>query len=211
MKQFQKYGVAAAVASVATGVVATEVSKKEAGDLAIVPYYTVLDGKNTGIHIINTTAATQVVKVRLRRGADSADALDFNLIMSPYDEWTANLGANPNGPGVQVSTTTPPVPPLSSRTTARLRPCQPLLPRALKRVTWKSSVWVNPLILSIWKMLQAGHTVRLRGTNSTRCRPMPFTTRVFPSTAISCVSISTAFTMALQSVTTKCVAYTMAT
>jgi len=104
MKQFQKYGVAAAVASVATGVVATEVSKKEAGDLAIVPYYTVLDGKNTGIHIINTTAATQVVKVRLRRGADSADALDFNLIMSPYDEWTANLGANPNGPGVQVST-----------------------------------------------------------------------------------------------------------
>jgi hypothetical protein len=104
MKQFQKYGVAAAVASVATGVVATEVSKKEAGDLAIVPYYTVLDGKNTGIHIINTTAKTQVVKVRLRRGADSADALDFNLIMSPYDEWTANLGPNPDGPGVQVST-----------------------------------------------------------------------------------------------------------
>ena len=103
MKQFQKYGVAAAVASVATGVVATEVSKNEAGDLAIVPYYTVLDGKNTGLHIINTTDSTQVVKVRLRRGADSKDALDFNLVMSPYDEWTANIGAG-GDTGVQVTT-----------------------------------------------------------------------------------------------------------
>ena len=103
MKQFQKYGVAAAVASVATGVVATEVSKNEAGDLAIIPYYTVLDGKNTGMHIINTTSSTQVVKVRLRRGADSKDALDFNLVMSPYDEWTANIGAGGEY-GVRVST-----------------------------------------------------------------------------------------------------------
>ena len=104
MKQFQKYGVAAAVASVATGVIAQEVSQKEAGDLAIIPYYTVLDGKNTGMHIINTTDSTQVVKVRLRRGADSKDALDFNLVMSPRDEWTANIGANPNGDGVVVTT-----------------------------------------------------------------------------------------------------------
>ena len=91
MKQFQKYGVAAAVASIATGALATSVSKNEAGDLAIVPYYTVLDGTNTGMHIINTTDSTQVVKVRLRRGTDSKDALDFNLVMSPRDEWTANI------------------------------------------------------------------------------------------------------------------------
>ena len=111
MKQFQKYGVAAAVASVATGVVATEVSKNEAGDLAIIPYYTVLDGKNTGMHIINTTSSTQVVKVRLRRGADSKDALDFNLVMSPYDEWTANIGAGgPNGVRVTTNDTTCTVP-----------------------------------------------------------------------------------------------------
>ena len=36
----------------------------ETGDLAIIPYYTVLDGVNTGMHIINTTDNTQVVKVR---------------------------------------------------------------------------------------------------------------------------------------------------
>ena len=93
MKQFQKIGVAAAVASVAAGAVA-QVSRTETGDLAIVPYYTVKDGINTGLHIINTTNSTQVVKVRLRRGTDSKDALDFNLVMSPYDEWTANIGAS---------------------------------------------------------------------------------------------------------------------
>ena len=103
MKQFQKIGVAAAVASVAAGAVATEVSRSETGDLAIVPYYTVLDGMNTGIHVINTTDATQVVKVRLRRGTDSKDAMDFNLVMSPYDEWTANIGAGGEN-GVLITT-----------------------------------------------------------------------------------------------------------
>jgi len=106
MKQFQQYGLAAAVASIAAGSVAvnaTEVSNKEVGDLALIPYYTVLDGKNTGMHIINTTESTQVVKVRLRRGADSKDALDFNLVMSPLDEWTANIGAG-GSTGVKVTT-----------------------------------------------------------------------------------------------------------
>jgi hypothetical protein len=103
MKQFQKYGVAAAVASVAAGAVAQEVSNVESGDLAIIPYYSVLDGKNTGMHIINTTDSTQVIKVRLRRGADSKDALDFNVVMSPRDEWTANIGAG-GDTGVQVTT-----------------------------------------------------------------------------------------------------------
>ncbi len=103
MKQFQKYGVAAAVATVASGAAAQMMSPNETGDMAIVPYYTVNDGKNTGIHIINTTASTQVVKVRLRRGSDSKDALDFNLVMSPYDEWTANIGAG-GANGVVVNT-----------------------------------------------------------------------------------------------------------
>jgi len=102
MKQFQKYGIAAAVASVAAGAVA-EMSTTETGDLAIIPYYTVLDGKNTGMHIINTSDSTQVVKVRLRRGSDSKDALDFNLVMSPRDEWTANIGAG-GSTGVRVTT-----------------------------------------------------------------------------------------------------------
>jgi len=111
MKQFQKIGVAAAVASVAAGALATDVSRTESGDLAIVPYYSVKDGLNTGLHVINTTGSTQVVKVRLRRGTDSKDALDFNLVMSPYDEWTANIGAGgPNGVRLTTSDTTCTVP-----------------------------------------------------------------------------------------------------
>jgi len=111
MKQFQKFGVAAAVATVAAGTVAQDVSRSETGDLAIIPYYTVLDGTNTGMHIINTTESTQVVKVRLRRGTDSKDALDFNLVMSPRDEWTANIGAGgANGVLVTTNDTTCTVP-----------------------------------------------------------------------------------------------------
>jgi hypothetical protein len=105
MKQFQKIGVAAAVASVAAGAVAQQVSRTETGDLAIVPYYTVKDGVNTGLHIINTTNSTQVVKVRLRRGTDSKDALDFNLVMSPRDEWTANIGGTGNADSPVLVTT----------------------------------------------------------------------------------------------------------
>jgi hypothetical protein len=111
MKQFQKFGVAVAVATVAAGTVAQTVSRSETGDLAIIPYYTVKDGVNTGMHIINTTESTQVVKVRLRRGTDSKDALDFNLVMSPRDEWTANIGAGgANGVLVTTNDTTCTVP-----------------------------------------------------------------------------------------------------
>lgn len=102
MKQFQKYGVAAAVASVAaSGMVQANLT--ESGDAAIVPYYTVNNGFNTGVHIINTSDSTQVVKVRLRRGADSKDALDFNVIMSPRDEWTGSVQAG-GDTGVQMVT-----------------------------------------------------------------------------------------------------------
>jgi len=107
MKQFQKVGLAAAVATVAAGAIAqpeSSVSRTESGDLAIIPYYTVKDGTNTGMHIINTTGSTQVVKVRLRRGTDSKDALDFNLVMSPQDEWTANIGPSGGSSGVVVTT-----------------------------------------------------------------------------------------------------------
>ena len=117
MKQFQKVGLAAAVATVAASSVAqvvgpdSAVSRTETGDLAIIPYYTVLDGTNTGMHIINTTDSTQVVKVRLRRGTDSKDALDFNLVMSPRDEWTANIGpGGANGVLVTTNDTTCTVP-----------------------------------------------------------------------------------------------------
>ena len=74
------------------------------GDLAIIPYYTVQDDWQTGIHITNATEFTQVLKFRMRRGSDSADALDFNIILSPLDVWVANIQSN-NAGDIVVSTT----------------------------------------------------------------------------------------------------------
>ena len=87
------------------------ISRSETGDLAIIPYYTVMDGVNYRYAHYQHHKSTQVVKVRLRRGTDSKDALDFNLVMSPRDEWTANIGAGgANGVLVTTNDTTCTVP-----------------------------------------------------------------------------------------------------
>ena len=106
---FKQLGLAAAVAAASAGYAgiansAAEVSGNGLGDMAIVPYYTVKGDFVTGVHIINTSAKTQVVKLRLRRATDSMDALDFNLIMSPHDEWTGFLKNDEDGGQITFNT-----------------------------------------------------------------------------------------------------------
>jgi len=98
MKQFLKKPLGLAVAAtLAMGGMAAFTSANAAtnanalGDLAIVPYYTVKNNFITGVQVINTTNATQVVKMRLRRDNDSADILDFNVIMSPFDHFSGYI------------------------------------------------------------------------------------------------------------------------
>ena len=69
----------------------------ERGDLALAPYYTVLDEWVTGLHIVNTSERTQVVKVRFRRATDGMDALDFNLVLSPHDVYAGFLSRDARG------------------------------------------------------------------------------------------------------------------
>ena len=69
----------------------------ERGDLVLVPYYTVRDEWVTGLHIVNTSARTQVVKVRFRRATDAMDALDFNLVLSPHDVYAGFLSRDARG------------------------------------------------------------------------------------------------------------------
>jgi len=91
---FKPLGLAAAVAAVSAGYAGSTMGLPTAtntGDVAIVPYYTVENGFNSGVHIINTTNAAQVVKLRLRRGSDSQDSLDFNIVLSPQDEWVGSI------------------------------------------------------------------------------------------------------------------------
>ena len=110
MQNFKKYGVAAAVAAVSTSAFAQVVSTTDRGDAAIIPYYTAEGGRITGIHVVNTTGSTQAVKMRLRRGSDSADAMDFNIVMSPYDEWTGYVAKDDDGVYVGTSDKTCTVP-----------------------------------------------------------------------------------------------------
>ena len=69
----------------------------ERGDLALAPYYTVRDQWVTGLHIVNTSDRTQVVKVRFRRATDAMGALDFNLVMAPRDVYAGFLSREVNG------------------------------------------------------------------------------------------------------------------
>jgi hypothetical protein len=98
---FKPLGVAAAVTAASLGYVnvanAQTVANNALGDLALVPYYTVNGEWITGIHIVNTSDRTQVVKFRFRRAADSLDALDFNVIMSPQDVYAGFLSDDANG------------------------------------------------------------------------------------------------------------------
>jgi len=95
---FKPLGLVAAVAAASAGyagvvnAAATVASETELGDLAIVPYYTVMDGYSTGVNIINTSDDTQVLKFRFRRAVDSMDALDFNVVLSPRDMYTGFIG-----------------------------------------------------------------------------------------------------------------------
>lgn len=80
--------VAIAMGSMAVSSVSAVPSMDNLGDLAFVPYYTTNAGFVSGIHITNTTAQTQIVKVRYKLAKNSADGMDFNVLMSPYDEFT---------------------------------------------------------------------------------------------------------------------------
>jgi hypothetical protein len=94
---FKPLGIAAAVAVASAGYAnvasaqAPVVANNALGDLALVPYYTVADDWITGIHIVNTSDSTQVVKFRFRRASDSMDALDFNVVLSPQDVYAGTL------------------------------------------------------------------------------------------------------------------------
>lgn len=135
--KFKPLGLAAAVAAVTASYAGTvsaqtedpRVSAGRVGDLAIIPYYTVQEGWVTGVHVINTSTLTQVVKMRLRRGSDSADSLDFNLILSPRDEWTGfvSLEGEEIVFATQDTSCTSPLPPAASDGTKRF--VMPTLPQ----------------------------------------------------------------------------------
>jgi hypothetical protein len=61
------------------------------GQVLIYPYYTVNDGNDTLLSVVNTSDDAKAVKVRFKEGYNSREVLDFNLYMSAYDVWAAAI------------------------------------------------------------------------------------------------------------------------
>ncbi len=76
---------------------AVNVNSDGTGQVLLYPVYTAESGNFTAIAVTNTTDQYKAVKVRFLEGMNSKEVLDFNLYLSPYDVWTANVVKTPNG------------------------------------------------------------------------------------------------------------------
>lgn len=92
----------AGVAGIANMAGAVNLSTDGTGSVLIYPYYTVNSNNVTLLSVVNTTGEGKAVKVRFLEALNSREVLDFNLYMSPYDVWTAEV--DPVGAGAGVTT-----------------------------------------------------------------------------------------------------------
>lgn len=86
---------AAGMTSVATAQM--YLNSEGTGEALIFPFYSVQSGNDTYIHIVNTTAQTKAVKVRMIESVDSLETLDFNLYMSPQDHFSFAITVDGEG------------------------------------------------------------------------------------------------------------------
>lgn len=63
------------------------------GQVLIYPYYTVNNGQQTILSVVNTTDIGKAVKVRFLEGYNSREVRDFNVFLSPHDVWVAAITA----------------------------------------------------------------------------------------------------------------------
>ena len=105
MKQLALVGVALGGLSLAPTAGAVSVSANNLGQALIFPYYTVRSGWTTLLGVVNTSNQVVAVKVRFREAYNSRDVFDFNLILSPLDEWTAWVTDSANGPVIHTEDT----------------------------------------------------------------------------------------------------------
>jgi len=96
----------AGVAGIANMASAVNLNPDGLGQVLLYPYYTVNSGQQTLLSVVNTTNIGKAVKVRFLEGYNSREVLDFNLFLSPYDVWTANVfslsdaGVSGSGAGI---------------------------------------------------------------------------------------------------------------
>ncbi|TLY51503.1 MAG: hypothetical protein E6K53_07085 [Gammaproteobacteria bacterium] len=90
----------AGVAGISNMASAVYLNNDGLGQVLIYPYYTVNGGNSTAITVVNTTGTAKAVKVRFLEAYDSREVLDFNLYLSHFDYWTAQVVPVGGGAGV---------------------------------------------------------------------------------------------------------------
>jgi hypothetical protein len=100
----------AGVAGLAGMANAVNVNPDGLGQVLLYPYYTVNGGNATLLSVVNTTNQGKAVKVRFLEALNSAEVLDFNLYLSPFDVWTASISTTAAGATLRTSDTSCTVP-----------------------------------------------------------------------------------------------------
>lgn len=76
---------------------AVSVNPQGLGEVLLYSLYTAEEGNITNINITNTTNVAKAVKVRFVEGQNSQEVLDFNLYLSPRDQWSGAVTATADG------------------------------------------------------------------------------------------------------------------
>jgi hypothetical protein len=121
MRNVVTIGVAAALAATLSSAEAVVLNPRGTGQVLVYPYYTVNAGFGTLLSVVNTTTNGKALKVHIREGYDGRDVLIFNLYLSPFDTWVAQIfdtGSDGSG-GAAIATndnscTVPAFPPIGA-------------------------------------------------------------------------------------------------
>ena len=72
---------------------AINLAENGVGEFNYIPYFSVTKAQDEYINIVNTSNLTVAAKIVFRRGTDSVEVRDFNIILSPRDVWTGSISA----------------------------------------------------------------------------------------------------------------------
>jgi hypothetical protein len=109
MKKVLPVAVLAALAGV-NGAQAVHVNPDGLGQVLVYPFYTTNAGQDTLIQLVNTTDEYKAVKVRILESMNSQEVLDFNVYLSPFDHWSAQISADGEGAAISTGDTSCTVP-----------------------------------------------------------------------------------------------------
>lgn len=76
---------------------AVNVNHDGLGQVLLYSLYTTEQNNDTNISVTNTSKYAKAVKVRFLEGQNSQEVLDFNLYLSPHDQWSGAITQTENG------------------------------------------------------------------------------------------------------------------